>query len=75
MASIKGSGRIGGIGNDRIQGMRHLMTQNREFIHLHPALESAVDRTMGNHTCSGDHVSGHAITNKQDHIFRFAYFS
>lgn len=74
MAGVKGSGGVGGIGNDRVQGMCHLMTQYRELVHLHFGLIFAVDGTMGNHTRSGDHVSGHAITNKQDHVFRFPNF-
>ena len=55
--------------------MRHLVSQNRKLVHCHFRQVPAIDTFMGDQTCCGYHVCGHAITNEKDNVLGLANFT
>lgn len=54
MASVKGRGRVGRVGDVAVDGMGHLVTDDGELIHLHERLVLSVDALVSQKTGSGD---------------------
>ena len=48
--------------------MGHLVANDREFVHLHHALVTAVDAFVRYEACCGDHVGCHSIANEEDNV-------
>ena len=70
VTSVKGRGGVGRIGNERVHGVCHLVSQHRELVQCHLRLIFAVDAAMGNETCRSDHVGCHAVSNEHDDVLR-----
>lgn len=73
LVSTEQGGRgIGGVRNEGVDGMGHLMAEHRELVELQSALILPVDGLVCNQSSRGDHIRGHAIANEKEHIFRLA---
>lgn len=54
VAAVESRGRIGRVGDVRVNGMGHLVTDDGELVHLHPGLVLAVDALVSEEASGGD---------------------
>lgn len=52
MASVQRGGGVGRVGDERVNGMGHLVTEHRELIHSKSGLVLSVDGLVANETSS-----------------------
>lgn len=54
MAAVESRGRVGRVGNVRVERVGHLVTEDGELVHLKHRLVLAVDALVSQQTGSGD---------------------
>lgn len=75
VSSVERSSRVGRIGDEAVNRVGHLVTENREFVHGHGALVLSVDGLVCDQACGRDHVGGHTITNEENDVLGLALLS
>lgn len=75
VSGVEGSSRVGRIGNEAVNGVCHLMTEDGEFVHGHGGLVLSVDALVSDQAGGRDHVRGHTITNEQNDVLGLALLS
>lgn len=65
---VERRGRVGGIRDVAVDGVGHLVTENRELVHGHLGQVLAVDALVADQACSRDHARGHTITNEKNDV-------
>jgi hypothetical protein len=72
MSSVESRSRVGRIGDEAVNGVRHLVAENREFVHGHGGLVLSVDALVSDQACGRDHVGGHTIANEENDVLGLA---
>lgn len=75
MPCVESRGRIGGIRDEGVDGVGHLVAENRELVHLHFRLVLTVHGFVTNQAGGRDHVGGHTVADKEDDILCLALLS
>ena len=68
MARIQSSCAVGAIGYEAVQGMRHLVADDRKLVNCQASLVFAIDLLVGDETSRSNHVGGHAITDEEHNV-------
>jgi hypothetical protein len=72
---VERSSRVGGISDEAVNRVGHLVAKNREFVHSHERLVFTIDLLVGNQTSSCDHVCGHSVTDEENNVLGLALLS
>lgn len=68
MAGEEGGGRVGRVGDERVERVSHLRAEGGSLVECHVGLVLSIDHLVGKETGSRDHGGGHAVTDKEDHV-------
>jgi hypothetical protein len=75
VTSVERSSRVGRIGDEAVERVGHLVTNDGKLIHGHQRLVFAVDLLVGDQSSGSDHVCRHSVTNEEDDVLGLALLS
>jgi hypothetical protein len=75
VSSVEGRSGVGRISDEAVNGVGHLMSEDRELVHGHGGLVLSVDALVSDQACGRDHVGGHTIANEEDDVLGLALLS